>query len=332
MLTTVAAGRVFDYSYCIGMYAMSGQGFWSPQDMVLGPDGVVFVLSRGMEELGQRITRVTLTHDFQGQFGSFGPGEGQFIWPRSIAMDSDTNLYVSDEQLHRISVFERSGTFLGSWGSPGTAEGELNGPSGLAFDSDDNLYIVDSLSHRVQKFTKDGAFLGAFGSQGSGEGQLDMPWGVCIDREGDVYVADWQNNRVQKFSPNGQFLRQFGGPDVRVGDLDHPSGVAVDSDGDVYVTDWANHRVQVYGPGGTFIATLVGDAQDPSPWTQTYIDANPDIVKARRRANMEPEWRFRRPVAVKIDADDRLFVLEAARHRIQVYNKEKEYEEHPINL
>ena len=24
MLTTVAAGRVFDYSYCIGMYGMSG--------------------------------------------------------------------------------------------------------------------------------------------------------------------------------------------------------------------------------------------------------------------------------------------------------------------
>ena len=164
----------------------------------------------------------------------------------------------------------------------------MNGPSGLVFDPDDNLYVVDSLNHRVQKFTKDGKSLGAFGSQGSGEGQLDMPWGICTDREGDVYVADWQNNRVQKFSPNGQFLRQFGGSDVRVGDLDHPSGVAVDSDGDVYVTDWANHRVQVYGPDGSFIATLVGDAQDPSPWTQTYIDANPDIVKARRRANMEP--------------------------------------------
>ena len=332
MLTTVAAGRVFDYSYCIGMYAMAGQGFWSPQDMVLGPDGVIFVLSRGMEELGQRVTRVTLSHDFQGQFGGFGAGDGQFIWPRSIAMDSATTLYVSDEQLHRVSAFDRAGTFLGSWGSPGTSEGELNGPSGLAFDPDDNLYVVDSLNHRVQKFTKDGAFLNAFGSQGSGEGQLDMPWGICLDREGDVYVADWQNDRVQKFSPNGRFLRQFGGPDARVGGLERPSGVAVDSDGDVYVTDWANHRVQVYGPDGTFIATLVGDAQEPSPWTQTYIDANPDIVKARRRANMEPEWRFRRPVAVEIDADDRLFVLEAARHRIQVYNKEKDYEEHPINL
>ena len=161
---------------------------------------------------------------------------------------------------------------------------------------------------------------------------MDMPWGITVDRDGGVYVADWQNDRIQKFSATGEFIRQFGGPDLRVGDLNRPSGVAVDSDGDVYVTDWGNHRVQVYGPDGAFIATLVGDAQEPSPWTQTYIDANPDIVKARRRANMEPEWRFRRPVAVKVDENDRLFVLESARHRIQVYNKEKDYEEHPINL
>ncbi len=80
------------------------------------------------------------------------------------------------------------------------------------------------------------------------------------------------------------------------------------------------------------VTTLVGDAQQVSPWTQTYIDANPDIIKARRRANMEPEWRFRRPVAVNVDADDRIFVLESARARLQVYDKLKDYEEHSINL
>jgi hypothetical protein len=47
---------------------------------------------------------------------------------------------------------------------------------------------------------------------------------------------------------------------------------------------------------------------------------------------LEPEWRFRRPVAVKVDEHDRIFVLEAARHRIQIYDKVKDYEEHPLNL
>ncbi len=332
MLTTVAAGRVFDFSHCIGMYGMAGQGLWTPQDFVLGREGRIYLVNRGAEELGQRVTMCTLDHEFLGQFGGYGEGDGQFIWPRSIDVDQQGNVYTSDERLNRITVFTGDGAFVAKWGTTGSGEGELKGPSGIAFDADDNLLVVDSENHRIQKFSKDGEFLSKWGEQGSGDGQLDLPWGICLDGQGDVYVADWQNNRVQKFSSGGQFLRKFEASATGVGDLNRPSGVAVDSAGDVYVTDWGNHRVQVYGPDGEFVTTLVGDAQVPSPWVDTYIEANPDIGKARRRVDLSPEWKFRRPVAVNVDADDRIFVLEMARHRIQVYNKEKEYEEAPINL
>ena len=332
MLTTVAAGRVFDYSHCIGMYSQSGQGFWTPQDFVLGKDGRVYVLSRGVEQLGQRVSKINLDSEFQGQFGSFGGEEGRFIWPRSIDVDQDSRVYVSDEYTNRISVFDAEGAFRYHWGRYGDDDGLLNGPSGIAFDSNNNLWVVDSLNHRVQCFRQQGPFISKFGTQGSGYGELEMPWGLCIDNNQDIYVADWGNNRVQKFSPDGKLLVIFEGTSDGVGSLKGPSGVAVDSEGDVYVTDWGNHRVQIYDASGRFITTLVGDAQEPSPWTQTYIDANPEIIKARRRANMEPEWRFRRPVAVNVDANYRIIVLESARHRIQVYNKLKDYEEHSLNL
>ena len=332
MLTTVAAGRVFDYSFCLGMYGMSGQGFWTPQDFALADDGLVYVINRGAEELGQRISKVTLDHQFLGQYGSFGRGDGQFVWPRSIALDRAGNVYACDDHLNRISVFGPDDAFLCSWGESGSGEGQLNGPSGLAFDPDDNLVVIDAMNHRVQRFTKDGTFLGGFGRHGDGDGEFNLPWGLCVDDAGNIFVADWKNNRVQKFDADGNFRLKLEDSASGVGDLHGPTGVAVDSEGDIYVTDWGNHRVQVYASDGRFIATLVGDAQDPSPWTQTYIDANPDIIKARRRVNLEPEWRFRRPVAVKVDKQDRIFVLEAARHRIQVYDKVKDYEEHPLNL
>ena len=332
MLTTVAAGRVFDYSYCIGMYGMSGQGFWSPQDFALAGD-TMYVLSRGAEELGQRVSRVTLDHEFLGQFGAFGRGDGQFVWPRSIALDDDGNVYASDDFLNRVSIFDPEGTFVSCWGETGDGKGQLKGPCGMAFDADGNILVVDSANNRVQRFTSDGKFLDRFGHHGKGEGEFNLPWGICLDDAGNVYVADWKNNRVQKFDADGNFVQKFeASPVSGVGDLNGPTGVAVDSEGDVYVTDWGNHRLQVYAPDGRFIATLVGDAQQPSPWTQTYIDANPDIVKARRRVNLEPEWRFRRPVAVRVDENDRIFVLEANRHRVQVYDKVKDYEEHPLNL
>ena len=231
-----------------------------------------------------------------------------------------------------MSIFDPDGTFQCSWGEAGDGKGQLNAPSGMAFDADENLVMVDALNHRVQRFTKDGKYLGGFGCQGADDGQFNMPWGLCLDDCGNIYVADWKNDRVQKFDADGHFAMKFEASASGLGDLHGPTGVAVDSEGDVYVTDWGNHRLQVYGPDGRFITSLVGDAQQPSPWTQTYIDANPDIIKARRRVNLEPEWRFRRPVAVKIDQQDRIFVLEAARHRLQIYNKVKDYEEHPLNL
>ena len=332
MLTTVAAGRVFDYSYCIGMFSMAAQGFQYPQDFTLDANGLMYVISRGTEEIGMRVSKVTMDHEFQGQFGTAGQSDGQFIWPRSIDLDKSGNVYVSDEYLNRISIFDAEGAFQSSWGSGGTGDGELKGPSGIAFDSADNLYVVDSENARVQKFSKDGQFLSKFGKFGSDDGEFNMPWGLCVDKEDNVFVADFRNKRVQKFSPDGKFLVKFQGSSTGAGYLEAPSGVAVDSEGDVYVTDWSGHKVQIYAPDGLPIANLVGDAETPSPWTQTYIDANPDMQKARRRANMEPEWRFTRPVAVNVDDQDRIIILESHRHRLQIYNKEKNYEEHALTL
>ena len=335
MLTTVAAGRVFDYSYCIGMYGMSGQGFWSPQDFALAGD-TMYVLSRGAEELGQRVSRVTLDHQFLGQFGAFGRGDGQFVWPRSIALDGDGNVYASDDFLNRVSVFDPEGTFLSCWGEGRGRQGAVERPvrNGIRWLTA-TFWWWTAMNNRVQKFTsEEGKFLGKFRPSRRWRRRVQPALG---------HVPGRRRQRVRRRleeQPRAEVRRRRQLPAVKfeatptsgVGDLHGPTGVAVDSEGDVYVTDWGNHRLQVYAPDGRFIATLVGDAQQPSPWTQTYIDANPDIVKARRRVNLEPEWRFRRPVSVRVDENDRIFVLEANRHRIQVYDKVKDYEEHPLNL
>ena len=332
MLTTVSAGRVYDFSHCMGMYSTSGIGFLVPQDFAFGSDDTLYVLNRGVDEVTMRISKCTLDHKFIADIGRAGMGDGQFVWPTSIDLDRDENIYVSDENLNRITVLDKEGQFLAKWGEAGSGDGQLNRPSGIAFDPEDNLYVVDSLNNRVQKFTKEGQFLGGWGNEGSNPGQFNKPWGICTDGQGNVYVADWKNDRAQKFSPDGQFLTEFKGTFDGVGALSRPTGVAVDSEGDVYVADWGNHEVKIYEPDGKFIASLVGDAEQPSPWAQDYINANPDVAKARRRTNMEVEWRFRRPIAVNVDAKNRIFVAEAVRHRIQVYNKEQNYTEAALNL
>ena len=100
-----------------------------------------------------------IDREYYGTFGAYGVSAGQFIWPSTCTLDSRDRVYVSDEQLHRISVFDREGALLSIWGEHGAGEGQLDTPSGLAFDSDDNLYVADAYNRRVQKFTTEGCFL-----------------------------------------------------------------------------------------------------------------------------------------------------------------------------
>ena len=198
----------YRYSHTVGFYALKGRGFNNPVDAALARDGVLYVLNRAGPDVEirmpyKRVTVCTVDEDYLGEFSSGGTGDGQMMWPVSIAIDRDENIYISDEALHRISIFDKGGQFLSKWGVRGKRDGELDRPAGIAFDNDDNLLVVDGLNNRVQKFTRDGIFLGGWGRGGSGEGEFDMPWGISVDQAGYVYVADWRNDRVQVFDADG---------------------------------------------------------------------------------------------------------------------------------
>ena len=349
MLTKTIEGRVWDYSHSVGRAALSGMGFNQPVAAAIGEGNVVYVLSRGSEQVsdvpwnrtgtGARVSVVTIgtatgDEEFVDEFGDYGDGDGELIWPVGIALDSAGNIHVTDEWLNRVTVFDKDGKFLRAWGKSGAGDGEFNGAAGIAIDREDNLYIVDGRNHRVQKFTGDGEYLGKWGRLGSGDGELASPWGVAIDNQGYLYVADYKNHRVQKFTPEGEAVARFGSYGAGRGELDHPSDVTIDPDGDVYVCDWANNRVQTFGPDGSFITSFVGDAQQLSKWAQMTVDANVDVVKARRRVyTTEPEWRFAMPTGVAYDeGKGRLMVVDTQRSRLQIYNKLKDYVEPQFNL
>ena len=344
MLTQTVLGRVYDYSHAVG-------GLYIPQPVgiAFGEGDTVYTLSRPTDTIsgvawnktgvGAKITKLTIggvpgDEEHIQDISRYGDADGELIWPAGIALDSDENIYVTDEWLNRISIFDKEGNFLSLWGGGGEADGQFNHPSGIAIDTDGNAIVVDSLNHRVQKFTKDGEFLGKWGSFGSGEGEFHSPWGIGLDDQGNVYLADHKNHRAQKFSPDGEYMMSFGSHGTGRGQLTRPSDVTVDPDGDVYVCDWANNRVQAYGPDGDFITTFIGDAQELAKWHKQTVDSNVDVMKARRRVStLEPEWRFAMPTAVEFDAEKgRLMVADTQRGRIQIYNKLNDYLEPQFNL
>src|SRR5438876_4839095 len=135
----------FSYSHSVGRNEFAGTGFRNPVDLALGADDVVYVINRSYENRpdGIHVTVCTLNEEYITEFGSAGEGDGQFTWPTSIALDKDGNVYVADEWLNRISIFDKDGTFLSKWAQPGSADGELNKPAGLAI-ADSTMYVSDS--------------------------------------------------------------------------------------------------------------------------------------------------------------------------------------------
>ena len=339
----MSTNGLWRYSHTVGFFGLGGKAFTNPVDVGMGRDGRLYVVSRAgpdhpAQMFQKRITMCKVDEEYLGYFGHGGTGDGQIMWPVAILMGRDDNLYISDEALHRISIFDKEGKFLSRWGKQGTGQGELNRPAGIAFDGDENLLVVDSLNNRIQKFTKDGQFLSAWGRPGNGNGEFNTPWGITTDQAGNVYVADWRNDRVQKFDSQGNHLATWGTTGQGEGQFYRPSAVAVDNDGDICVADWGNERVQVLGPDGSHRGTMEGDGT-LSIWAKEYYVSNPHEWEARERSNLEIEPEstpahflrdraasieklFWAPTSVRIDHEGRLLVVDCCHHRIQVYRKE----------
>ena len=71
----------------------------------------MYVLNRGgPEAVGRlelkRVCVCTADEGYIGEWGTGGTEDGQFWWPSAIARDGDGRLYVADEALQRINVFE----------------------------------------------------------------------------------------------------------------------------------------------------------------------------------------------------------------------------------
>ncbi len=186
-------------------------------------------------------------------WGAPGALEGQFSFPKGLAIDSEGDIYVVDSQNHRVQKFDSKGGFITAWGSFGEAPGQFSEPWGVAVDGEDNVYVADTWNHRIQKFTKDGEFITYWGVFQDTQGELTEPLGafygprdIAIDAEGNLYVTDTGNKRVQKFDSQGNPLGQWGGVGSEPGQFLEPVGIAIDQEGDIYVADTWNRRIQVF--------------------------------------------------------------------------------------
>src|SRR6187455_1291602 len=126
----------------LGKAGVSGSGpdlFDQPTDVVIAPNGDIFVTDSHRDGKNNRVVRFSKDGKFIKEWGSKGTNPGELSEPHTIAMDSRGRLFVGDRENNRIQIFDQDGKYLDEWRQFGR-------PSGIFITADDTIYVADSES------------------------------------------------------------------------------------------------------------------------------------------------------------------------------------------
>lgn len=155
------------------------------------------------------------------------PTSSGLNYPYRVAVDSNSDVYISDTQNNRVIKETLS---QGVYTETVVATG-LSTPYGVAVDSSQNVYIVDNGNVRVLKETFSS---GTYTQSAVTTSALSYPTGIAVDGSGNVYICDTGHGRLLKESPAGSSYTESV---VSSSGLPQITGVAVDSSGNVFVAD-----------------------------------------------------------------------------------------------
>jgi len=200
----------------------------------------------------------------------------QLLGPYGMAVDSKGQLYVADQKVGAIFIFntETRDVVLIRNGY----EAHFGLINGVAIDDGDRLFVSDGKLHRVLVFNSKHAVVDQIN-----QGLVD-PVGLAIDKENRfLYVVDTQQDQVMVYDADSlKLLRKIGTGGKKhmlttPGDFGGPSNVALDKDGNVYVTDTINNRVEIFDADGKFISEFGRHCDEPGCF------ARPKGIAASRR-------------------------------------------------
>jgi streptogramin lyase len=220
-----------------------------PEDCKLEAVSAVAVDKQDTIYVLQRGTPPLLAFNADGKFQR-GWGEGLFKVPHGLRIDSEGNIWTTDNGNHVLRSFSPQGkllTTLGTEGKPAGGEVGFRSPDDVVFDTQGNMYVADAGNARIVKLSSAGKYVAQWGTKGKGNGQFSTTHGLAIDGENRIYVADRGNKRIQVFQSSGEHVANWEG-------FGNPFGLLVvgnellASEGDV-------HKIFHFNPEGKIVAS-----------------------------------------------------------------------------
>jgi sugar lactone lactonase YvrE len=258
---SVANASLNEISNVSPFIAAGSGGLSSPKDLVVGPDGNVYVASGNTNS----VIRYTPTGQLLGTFVT--AGSGGLSNPKGLAFGPDGNLYVDSVTNNNVLEYNGStGAFVNTF--VGAGSGGLNNPSGMVFGQDGNLYVSSVGTQSVDRFegptgSAPGSPLPAAGQSGAtflapGSGGLAGPNELTFGPNGELFVANGSpvsgvtNNNygvLEYDATTGGFITTY----VASTSVDVPRGIAFDQEGRLYVADSTTNAIHRYDSQGNYL-------------------------------------------------------------------------------
>ena len=264
--------------------------FLQPTDVAVGKDNAIYVV----DGVNNRIKVFNEKGDFKFSFGGKGTAQGTFDTPVGITVDSNGQVYVADTGNRRIQIFTSEGKFKNQIALTSENVKRPRDPVDVAVEESLNrLYISDNDNHQILVYTlPDHKLLSVLGSEGSDMQQFWYPFLMDSDNAGAVFIVDVFNTRVQQWRDNSG-LRSIGAWGVDLGQLYRPKGVCVDKNGLIFVSDSVLGVIQLFNSNGDFKAVLGTESREVLKW--------------------------KTPMGITVDNQQRLYVVEMLPNRVRVY-------------
>ena len=167
-----------------GVAGTDSRTFNAPTDVVVAPNGDIFVTDGHNAETNARVVKFSKDGEFIKAWGMMGSAPGEFQVPHAIAIDSQGRLFVADRSNGRIQIFDQDGGFIAQWEHFGS-------PQGIAITPDDMMFVSSGPMITIAS-AKDGSVLGTITEGIRAEG-------IATDSHGNIYAAEVNDRSVKKF-------------------------------------------------------------------------------------------------------------------------------------
>ncbi len=217
----------------------------------------------------------------------------EYVWPPP---PDEPRIKLTEVLRGRSDVEARSRfqkILLGS--SPQSPYDRLTKPFAVAFDSAGRILVTESARGAVIRFDRQGRRMDVFGTRGAL--QLKRPLGLHVGPDDAFYVADVGLGKVVAFAPGGKVRTVYG----RRGELVNPTDAVLSPDGSrLLVADSRAHQILVFDASGAGLLESIGRPGDG-------------------------EGEFAYPTSLDFGPQGRLFVVDQANARVQVFSAAGEY-------